>query len=120
MHTSNLLARNWIRERFVEVTLFHTQANWPGVTVEAKIDTGADRCSIDVGLAHALGWDIEGSSTVKNANGRQKRDYGSGTISIEDEEFLMCASFAERDTLSHPVLIGYELLLELLDLAEEE
>jgi hypothetical protein len=120
MRTSDSLAKNWIRERSVEVTLFHSRADWPGITVEAKIDTGADRCSIDVGLAIALGWDVEGERVIRNANGRQTRDYGSGIIRIENEEFLMCATFAERDVLSHPVLIGYELLLEILDLSEEE
>ena len=120
MSISDSLAKTWIRDRHVRVTLYHNDADWPGIDITAKVDTGADRCSIDIELAYALGWEVGGERTIKNANGKQRREYGSGVIEVDGEEFLMCATFTDRSKLSHPVLIGHDLLVELLDLSEEE
>ena len=43
------------------------------IRIKAKIDTGAKRCSIDEGLAEALGLERVGSVNVRNAMGQQER-----------------------------------------------
>lgn len=56
-----------------EVTLYsQTKHEW-GFTTMAKIDTGADRSSIDLRLAKALRLHEIGEVTVRNAMGKQKR-----------------------------------------------
>lgn len=116
----NSLAKRLMREREISVDLFHSAARWGAMNVLAKVDTGADRSSIDSELAAFLEWEVTGERTVRSANGRQVREYGTGLISIAGSEFVLDVTFADRSEMSHVILIGCDLIDELLDLSEEE
>ena len=113
------IEKRLLRDRSIEVDLRHAVNDWSFLTV-AKIDTGADKCSIDEMLAEALGWEILGEKIIRNANGRVVRDYGRGPVVIEGVQFLMVATYADRTEMSHPLLIGHDLISDLLTLYEEE
>jgi len=120
MSIRNSLAKRLILERTLEVEVFCEDTTWGSLLVEAKVDTGADSCSIDSDLADFLGWEVLGQRTIRSANGKQVRDYGSGNVTIDGEEFSMVATFADRRKLTHPILVGCDLLDVIMDLAEEE
>ena len=113
------MAERLLRERTVEIDLHHSTNRWC-FTTEAKIDTGADKSSIDEVLAEALGWEVIGEKIVKSANGRVVRDYGRGPVVIEGIQFMMVATYADRTEMSHPLLIGHDLISDLMTLFEEE
>ena len=52
------MAKDLILDRTVSVEMYFEDTAWPSITVEGKVDTGADRCSIDETLAEHLGWKI--------------------------------------------------------------
>ncbi|MGB0726059.1 MAG: hypothetical protein ACPGQO_04655, partial [Candidatus Poseidoniaceae archaeon] len=55
------------------VSVLGAQGRSWSVRIKAKLDTGAKRCSIDLGLASALGLEQVGERAVRNAMGRQVR-----------------------------------------------
>ena len=109
-----------LRDRTITVKLHQANEKWPPLTVEARVDTGADRSSIDEMLAEALGWDIDGEKTIKSVNGRKVREYGRGLVTIEGIKFHMITTYADRSKMSHPVLIGHDVIVDLLTISEEE
>ena len=114
------LAEELISERTIEVQLFHQWADWPAVVVVAKADTGADKSSIDFGLAEAMDWDEIGSSRIRTSTGIERRTNVRGTVSINGTKFLLRANVCDRSEMSHPVLIGHDVLKDLIALEEEE
>ncbi len=118
--TSDTLAKRLLRDRTITVKLHQINEKWPPLTVEARVDTGADRSSIDEMLAEALGWDIDGEKTIKSVNGRKIREYGKGLVTIEGVKFHMVTTYADRSKMSHPVLIGHDVIVDLLTISEEE
>ena len=100
---------------FVYANNYHSWA----VGLRAKIDTGADRCSIDDMLASALGLELVSSVVVKNANGKSRRNIYSARIKFEGEEYEVTLTGSDRHDLECPVLLGRDLLKEIC-LTEEE
>ncbi len=80
------------------------------VRIKAKIDTGAKRCSIDLGLAAALGLEHVGERTVRNAMGRQTRPLFAAKVRIGRRIYDVEMTGADRSTLRCPMLLGKELL----------
>ena len=117
---SDTLAERLLRDRTLIVHLHHMDGIWPPLEVEARVDTGADKSSIDELLAEALGWDVVGEKTIKSANGRSVREYGTGPVTIEGIKFDMVTTYADRSSMSHPVLIGHDVLVDILSISEEE
>ena len=107
------LSEKTLRDRTITVKLHQANEKWPPLTVEARVDTGADRSSIDEMLAEALGWDIDGEKTIKSVNGRKVREYGRGLVTIEGIKFHMITTYADRSKMSHPVLIGHDVIADL-------
>lgn len=76
----------------------------------AKVDTGADRSSIDIHLARTMGLMTNGSVIksvkVKSALGRHSRKVISLHLRIEGVEIVTEASVVDRDHMQKKVLIG--------------
>ena len=118
--TRESTVRDLILDRTVDVEMFHSDTDWPSIVVEGKVDTGADRCSIDETLAQHLGWKVTGYRTVKSSLGREERDIVQGTVTIRGLTFLMSATVTDRSDLSHPLLVGHNVIKDLVLLEEEE
>ena len=119
-YTKESTVRDLILDRTVEVEMFHSDTDWPSIIVEGKVDTGADRCSIDETLAQHLGWKVTGYRTVKSSLGREERDIVQGTVTIRGLTVLMSATVTDRSDLSHPLLVGHNVIKDLVLLEEEE
>ena len=118
-NTKGSLAEELISERTIEVQLFHQWADWPPVVVVAKADTGADKSSIDFGLAEAMDWEEIGSSRIRTSTGIERRTNVQGTVSINGTKFLLRANVCDRSEMSHPILIGHNVLKNLIAMEEE-
>ena len=119
-HTSAHLASRWLYDGEDRIELISNFGKWPHVIVMAKIDTGADRSSVHEDLCIALGWEIVGSRVIRNANGRKVRNTYLGRFDFSDFEFVCEVTASDRSHLSHPVLIGRDILREALEFLEEE
>ena len=118
-YTSNSMAKDLILDRTVSVEMFFEDTAWPSITVEGKVDTGADRCSIDETLAEHLGWKVVEEVTVKSSLGRERRPVYRGQVEIRGIRFWMDATGADRAGLSHSILVGHLVLSDLIMLEEE-
>ena len=116
---SDSTVRGLILDRTVLVEMEFGDTDWPNLTVEGKVDTGADGCSIDESLAEYLGWKRSGFKTVKSSLGKETRDIVTGLVVIRGVKFHLRATVSDRGNLSHPLLIGHWVLSDLLN-AEEE
>jgi alpha-L-glutamate ligase-like protein len=80
------------------------------VTVDARIDTGAVRSSIDKNLADELGLLTENNILLKRkyrtSAGRQTRPVIGVTLRIAGRKIRTSASVADRSKMSTPLLIG--------------
>jgi len=78
------------------------------VQVLAKVDTGADRSSIDTGLAEALGLDLESAETVTvtSATGEEERSLVGVNISLAGRTFPSTVSVNDRSSLSTDMILG--------------
>lgn len=100
-----------------DVTVYsNTRYDW-GITTTAKIDTGADRSSIDLKLAKALRLREIGEVRVRNANGNSVRPVYSLLIEINDLVYDIEVSAIDRSKLVYPILLGR---LDLQEICEEE
>lgn len=76
-----------------------------GQAVVAKIDTGADGCSISA--EYARGLSLTGTSvTVRSANGRQSRPRVILDFVLAGRSVRVVASIADRPGMTCPVVIG--------------
>lgn len=116
---SDSTVRELILDRTVLVEMEFADTKWPHLTVEGKVDTGADGCSIDESLATHLGWTRSGFKTVKSSLGKETRDIVKGTVTIRGVRFHLRATVSDRSNLSHPLLIGHWVLRDLLNMEEE-
>ncbi|MDP9472132.1 MAG: RimK/LysX family protein [Chloroflexota bacterium] len=78
------------------------------VEVLAKIDTGADRSSIDTGIAEQLGIDLESAKTIKIASslGEERRPVVSLTLEFAGRRITTEATVADRSDRSSAMLLG--------------
>lgn len=95
----------------VEISRLSGLPTW-GVSITARLDSGAARSSIDQGFLKLLGLKREGEVTVRNANGREIRD--TVMILVDDGEHLieLEVSLADRKRLSYPMILGRDYLEE--------
>jgi len=85
------------------------------VRIKAKVDTGAKRCSIDAGLAEALGLEQVGSVSVRNAMGQQERTLVAAKVRIGRTTHEVEMTVADRSHLKCPMLLG-KTFLDQVDL----
>lgn len=83
------------------------------VRIKAKIDTGAKRCSIDAGLAEALGLETVGSVSVRNAMGQQDRPLVMAKVRVGRITYEVEMTVADRRHLKCPMLLGKTFLDEI-------
>lgn len=115
-----VMIEEWIERGTAVVDLYSDHGWKDSISVVAKIDTGADSTSVHHTLCEALGWDIVGARKVKNANGGKRRSVFVGTIGIEDDLFEdVLINGADRSNLNYPVIIGRNLLKELISMKKE-
>lgn len=76
-------------------------------TVEAKIDTGAFRTSIDESLIEELALETHDRViSVRSGSGRQERGLADVTFKLKGRTISTAASFVDRAHMSYPVIIG--------------
>jgi len=78
------------------------------VQVLAKVDTGADRTSIDEDIAEDLGLDLEDAPTVTivSATGEEERPVVDVTLKIAGKTRQSAVSVNDRSGLSTPMIVG--------------
>ena len=82
-----------------------------GKEVLAKIDTGADGCSLDIALAKELNLNNFVKTTrIKSSHGRFVRPVVEATLEIRDKKFKAQFNLTDRSHLKYPVLIGKSIL----------
>lgn len=82
-----------------------------GKEVLAKIDTGADRCSLDITLAKELNLNnILKKIGIRSSHGRSVRPIVEVDLEIKNEKLKVQFNLADRSNLKYPVLIGKNVL----------
>ena len=100
--------------KLVGLTNPDSEPSWV-VTVEARLDTGASRSSIDEGFLALLRLDdhvVEDAIKVKSANGVTRRDTVVLVIIEGEEEVELEVSIADRAHMAYPVILGRDYLGE--------
>lgn len=115
----DLRVSSWITQGVSRVFIYANNYHQWAIGARAKIDTGADRCSIDIGLAEALRLEEVGEVKVRNANGVKKRPVYAATIKFERDRYDVTMTGSDRTELECPLIIGRDLLKEIC-LTEEE
>jgi hypothetical protein len=106
--------QNTTGTKVIGLTNPYNEPNWV-VNVEARLDTGATRSSIDEGFVSLLRLDElvnEDAIKVRSANGSQKRDTVVLVIIEEDEEIELEVSITNRGHMGYPVILGRDYLGE--------
>lgn len=116
----DLRVSSWITQGVSRVFIYANNYHQWAIGARAKIDTGADSCSIDIELAEALRLEVVGSINVRSANGVEKRPIYAATIKFEREKYDVTMTGSNRGDLECPVLIGRDLLKEICLHEEEE
>lgn len=95
-------------------------------TVQAKVDTGASRTSVDTELAARVGLgpitDIV-KVRAASANHTATRPLVKARVRVSDHDFDLPVSIADRGDMKYPVIIGMDILTEgafLIDVTQEE
>jgi hypothetical protein len=97
------------------VTLYsNTKYEW-SFTTDAKIDTGADRSSIDIELAKALRLQKVDEVIVVNANGRTRRPVYLLTIEVNNIVYDIECNGVNRFRLNYPLILGMSNLREMCE-----
>ena len=80
--------------------------------ITARIDTGADTCSIDKKLAKRLGLEpVKKLKKIKSAYGTRKRRVVMARLEIKKRKFLKVRfTLADRSHLKYEALIGKNIL----------
>ena len=91
-----------------EQVVLRNPATGEQVQVLAKIDTGADRTSIDSELAEALGLELENARTVTvtSATGEEERSLVKVEIGLAGQTFESTVSVNDRSGLSTAMILG--------------
>lgn len=77
------------------------------IKVPAKIDTGANRTSIDRSLVKSLSLPLDRDKIfIRSASGRQKRDAVRFSFMLSGKKIKSHASVANRSHLNYPVIVG--------------
>ncbi|MDB2565343.1 RimK/LysX family protein [bacterium] len=100
--------------KLIGLTNPHNEPNWV-VNVEARLDTGATRSSIDEGFISLLRLEElinEDAIKVKSANGTQRRDTVILVLVEDDEEVELEVSITNREHMGYPVILGRDYLGE--------
>lgn len=80
-------------------------------TLVAKVDTGADRSSIDESLVRRLGLGpIAGYKIIKQVSGKGRRPYVKVRIKIGTRVLNVNFSIADRRQMRNKILIGKNIL----------
>jgi hypothetical protein len=66
------------------------------IKLRAKIDTGAKRCSIDIGLATALGLEQIGETMIRSTMGRQSRPLFAAKMRVGGNSWDVEVTGADR------------------------
>ena len=119
-YTIESLAKQWLKSGEEVIELTPRFGKWPHVLVAAKVDTGADRTSVHEDLCIALGWDITGTTVIRNSNGKTLRNKYLATFVVGDIEFVTEVSGTDRSKLSHAMLLGRDIMREIVETLEEE
>ena len=91
-----------------KVTFYGKKKN---ITVLARIDTGAKRCSIDKKLADKIGvGKIRTYKTVRSALGKTTRPLVKIKLKLKGKAFYSYCTLADRSRLKYPALIGRNVL----------
>tara|TARA_Y100000310_G_C20545930_1_gene745567 strand:- start:141 stop:470 length:330 start_codon:yes stop_codon:yes gene_type:complete len=89
------------------------QIQLENTTVAAKIDTGADVSSIDIGLAADLQvGPVVQKTRVKSSHGNTRRAVISLTFTLAGKEVTGFFNLADRHKLKYKLLIGKNILQE--------
>lgn len=80
--------------------------------IPAKIDTGAEKSSINLNLAKELGLtkDIWGIRKIKSSNGEEYRPLVKSKIKIKNRLVPITFTITHRSNLKYPILIGKDVL----------
>ncbi len=80
--------------------------------IKAKIDTGAEKSSIDLNLAKKLGLtkNLWGIKKIKSSNGEEYRPIVESKIKIKNRKLPVKLSITKRENLKYPILIGRDVL----------
>ena len=100
--------------KVIGLTNPYNEPNWV-VNVEARLDTGASRSSIDEGFVSLLRLEElvnEDAIKVKSANGTQRRDTVILVVVDDDEELELEVSITNREHMGYPVILGRDYLGE--------
>jgi len=88
----------------------------------ARMDTGAERSSIDVAIAKKLEAKVIKTIAVKSANGTTKRFVVRVPIKLKKKFVTVEFTVAQRSKMSCPVLIGRDVLQQgfVVDVSKSE
>lgn len=77
-------------------------------SVEAKLDTGAFRTSIDINLAKELGIKVSSDRKVfiRSASGQKYRPLVNLTFELAGKKITSDASIVDRSHLNYPIIVG--------------
>ncbi len=91
-----------------QVTIKH---NGKQEQLTARIDSGATKSSIDIGLASKLQLGpVVASKVIKSANGAKLRPVVEATVIIKGREVTEKFTLADRGHMKYQVLIGQNIL----------
>jgi len=75
--------------------------------LKAKVDTGADRTSIDESLVNELGLELlDEFKQVRSANGMTKRQLVKVNYVVQNKPISTTASVTDRSHLNYKMIIG--------------
>lgn len=106
--------QNTTGTKVIGLTNPYNEPNWV-VNVEARLDTGASRSSIDEGFVSLLRLEElvnEDAIKVRSANGTQKRDTVILVVVEDDEEVELEVSITNRGHMGYAVILGRDYLGE--------
>ena len=94
---------------FIESVTIHTKNK--NLVLDARMDTGATKSSIDITLARKLGvGPVVAERTVKNAHGIATRKVVELNITLAGKKLTTKFTLADRTHMKFPVLIGRSAL----------
>jgi hypothetical protein len=93
-----------------KVRLFSaTKPQWY-VDVEARLDTGATRTSIDEGLADFLRLKESGEVATRSASGRGMRELARLKMEYKNYEYTLDVCLKNREGMNYPMILGRDVL----------